>query len=142
MRIYLDTSFLVSLYSPDANSAAAAQVMQGSKGEHILTPLVELELNNALQLRIFRKELSNAQVKSALQAFESDLKNRLFHLIALPDQAFERAITLSIQSTATLGTRSADLLHVAAALELKVDSLYSFDQQQRKLAQTLHLKVN
>lgn len=138
----MDTSFLVSLYSPDANSAAAAQVMQGSKGEHILMPLVELELNNALQLRIFRKELSNAQVKSALQAVESDLKNRLFYLIAFPEQMFERALKLSMQTTATLGTRTADLLHVAAALELKADCLYSFDQQQRKLAQTMHLKLN
>lgn len=138
----MDTSFLVSLYSPDDNSPAAAQVMQGSKGEHILTPLVELELNNALQLRIFRKELSNAQVKSALQAFESDLKNRLFHLIALPEQTFERALKLSMQTTATLGTRTADLLHVAAALELNADCLYSFDQQQRKLAQTVRLKLN
>lgn len=142
MRIYLDTSFLVSLYSPDANSPAAAQVMQGSKGEHILTPLVELELNNALQLRIFRKELSNAQVKSALQVFESDLQNRLFHLIAFPEQTFERALKLSMQTTATLGTRTADLLHVAAALELNADCLYSFDQQQRKLAQTLYLKLS
>jgi hypothetical protein len=31
---------------------------------------------------------------------------------------------------------------VAAALELGVDCLYSFDQQQRKLAQTVHLKLN
>jgi hypothetical protein len=40
------------------------------------------------------------------------------------------------------GTRTADLLHVAAALELGVDWLYSFDLQQRKLAQTLRLKLN
>jgi hypothetical protein len=31
---------------------------------------------------------------------------------------------------------------VAAALELGVDYLYSFDQQQRKLARTVHLKLN
>jgi hypothetical protein len=33
-------------------------------------------------------------------------------------------------------------LHVAAALELGVDFLYSFDQQQRKLAQAVRLKLN
>jgi len=33
-------------------------------------------------------------------------------------------------------------LHVAAALELGVDYLYSFDHHQRKLAQTVRLKVN
>jgi predicted nucleic acid-binding protein len=41
-----------------------------------------------------------------------------------------------------MGTRTADLLHVAAALELGVDYLYSFDQQQRKLARTVRLKMN
>jgi predicted nucleic acid-binding protein len=46
------------------------------------------------------------------------------------------------QTTRKLGTRTADLLHVAAALELSADYLYTFDQQQRKLAQTVRLKVN
>jgi len=53
--------------------------------------------------------------------------------------AVERARELSRQSTARLGTRTADLLHVAAALELEADYLYSFDEQQRKLARTLIL---
>ncbi len=41
-----------------------------------------------------------------------------------------------------IGTRTADLLHVAAALELGVDWLYSFDKQQRKLARAVRLKIN
>ena len=142
MRIYVDTSFLVSLYSPDANSAAAAQVMQLSRGELLVTTFGELELINALHLRVFRKELSSNQAKSSLEVFEADLKNRLFQLITLSDQAFERAHQLSFKTTARLGTRTADLLHVAAALELKADYLYSFDLQQRKLAQFVHLKLN
>ena len=46
------------------------------------------------------------------------------------------------QTTARLGTRTADLLHVAAALELGAECLYSFDQQQRKLARAVGLKVS
>ena len=42
---------------------------------------------------------------------------------------------------ARLGTRTADLLHVAAALELGSDWFYSFDRQQRKLAQAAKLNV-
>jgi predicted nucleic acid-binding protein len=49
---------------------------------------------------------------------------------------------LSQQTTAKLGTRAADLLHVAAALELGADYLYSFDRKQRTLAQAVRLKVN
>lgn len=95
-----------------------------------------------MHLRIFRKELSNPQVKSALHAFDTDLQNRVFQLSPLPEQTFERARKLSRQTTARFGTRTADLVHIAAALELAADSLYSFDQQQRKLAQALRLKLN
>jgi hypothetical protein len=53
----------------------------------------------------------------------------------------ERTRQLSRQTTAKLGTRTADLLHVAA-LELEADYLYTFDVHQRKLAQSLRLKLN
>ncbi len=53
-----------------------------------------------------------------------------------------------IQSSSVLGScpgklrPTADILHVAAALGLGVDYLYSFDEHQRKLAQTVRLKIN
>ena len=142
MRIYADTSFLVSLYSPDANTALATRIIQTSQGNQMLTTLGELELVNALQLRVFRKDLSPDQAKAALQAFEADLDGRVFQLVPLPEKAFDRARQLALHTAAKLGTRAADLLRVAAALELGAGCLYSFDQQQIKLAQTLHLRIN
>jgi predicted nucleic acid-binding protein len=140
--IYLDTSFLVSLYSSDVNSDTAVRVMQASKGDRLITPLGELEVVNALGLRVFRKEVSAAQAQSSLDDFENDLRDGILQLRPLPEQVFERARQLSRQTTARLGTRTADLLHVAAALELSVDWLYSFDRQQRKLARAVRLKIN
>jgi predicted nucleic acid-binding protein len=142
LRIYTDTSFLVSLYTLDSNSSVAAQTMQRSSGERYITVLGELEVLNAFQLRVFRKELSAQQVRTSLRDFENDLGKGILLLRPLSEQVFERARELSHQTTARLGTRSADLLHVAAALELHADYLYSFDQQQRKLARTLGLKLN
>lgn len=142
MKIYADTSFLVSLYSLDANSSVAAQTIRESCGERYITVLGELEVLNAFELRVFRKELSMQQVQTSLDDFEEDLANGILLLRPLSEQVFERARQLSRQTTARLGTRTADLLHVAAALELDVDSLFSFDQQQRKLARTLGLKLN
>lgn len=142
MKTYVDTSFLVSLYSPDANSSAAAHTMRTSRGDRYLTVFGELEVVNALERRIFRKELSASQVQASLKDFEKDMRDGVLQLRPLSDQVFERARQLSRQTTARLGTRTADLLHVAAAVELGVDCLYSFDQQQRKLAQAVRLKVN
>jgi predicted nucleic acid-binding protein len=142
LKVYADTSFIVSLYSPDANSASAAHTMQMSSAQAFVTTFGELEVVNAMGLRIFRKEVSPAQAQSSLLAFENDLRDGIFQLRGLPDSVFDRARTLSRQTTAKLGTRTADLLHVAAALELGVDHLYTFDLHQRKLAQTLRLKLN
>ena len=58
------------------------------------------------------------------------------------DSVLERAHELSGRTAAKLGTRTADLLHVAAAFELGVDCLYTFDYHQRRFAETLRLKLN
>jgi predicted nucleic acid-binding protein len=142
LKVYADPSFIVSLYSPDANSAAAARTMQASSADRFLTTFGELEVVNAMGLRIFRKEVSPAQAQSSRLEFEKDLRDGVFRLRELTDPILERARQLSRQTTAKLGTRTADLLHVAAALELGVDCLYTFDLHQRKLAQTLRLKLN
>ncbi|MGB8538008.1 MAG: type II toxin-antitoxin system VapC family toxin [Acidobacteriaceae bacterium] len=142
MNAYVDTSFLVSLYSSDANSAAAVQAMRAARGVLLLTTFAELEVVNALELRVFRKEVSPAQAHSSLNDFEQDLRSGIFQLKPLPDNVFGRARQLSRRTTPRLGTRTADLLHVAAALELGSDWFYSFDGQQRKLAQAVKLKVN
>jgi len=116
--------------------------MQASTGDLFLTVLGELEVVNAFGLRVFRREASSVAAKSALANFEKDMRDGILQLRGLSEAVFERARQLSQQTTAKMGTRTADLLHVAAALELGVDYLYTFDQQQRKLAKAIHLKMN
>ena len=116
--------------------------MQASRADRLVSVLGELEVVNAMGLRVFRKEVSAPQAQSSLNDFEQDLRAGVFQLTPLPQQVFERARQLSRQTTPRLGTRTADLLHVATALELSADCLYTFDQQQRRLAQTLRLKLN
>ena len=142
MKIYLDTSFVVSLYSSDVNFDAAARVMEASTGDRLITTLGELEVVNALSLRVFRKEVSAIQARASLDDFEKDVRDGVLQLRPLSEQVFERARQLSRQTTPRLGTRTVDVLHVAAALELGADALFSFDKQQRKLARALRLKLN
>ena len=142
MKIYADPSFIVSLYSPDVNSTAAARTMHAASGDRFITTFGELEVVNAMGLRVFRKEVSVAQSQSSLIQFENDLRDGVFQLRGLPDSILERARRLSRQTTAKLGNGTADLLHVAAALELGADCLYTFDHHQRKLAQAVRLKLN
>jgi len=142
LKVYVDPSVIVSLYSADANSVASARLIQSAAAELLITAFGELEVINAMGLRVFRKEASRNQTESALAAFRADLQNGVFQNRALTDSMVERAGHISTQTAAKLGTRTADLLHVAAAIELGVDCLYSFDEKQRKLARSLHLNVN
>jgi predicted nucleic acid-binding protein len=142
LKVYADASFIVSLYSLDVNSADAAGTMAAFSADRLLTTFGELEVVNAMGLRVFRKEVTPALAQSCLIEFEKDLRDGVFQLRELTDPILERARQLSRQTTAKLGTRTADLLHVAAALDLGVDYLYTFDLHQRKLAQTLRLKLN
>jgi predicted nucleic acid-binding protein len=141
LKSYADTSFVVSLYVPDVHSPAAIAAMGKTGGPVLITALIEVELCNAIELRVFRKELTGQQGKAAAQAFEEDLQNGVFSLQPLPAATFGQAKRLARQHTASLGTRTLDLLHVAAALTLGADSIFSFDASERKLAHAAGLHV-
>jgi hypothetical protein len=78
-------------------------------------------------------EVSAAQAQESVTDFEKDLRDGVLQLRGLPDAVFDHACDLSRRTAAKLGTRAADLLHVAAALELSADCFYSFDQQRGSL---------
>jgi predicted nucleic acid-binding protein len=139
MTAYADTSFLVSLYLPDAHSAAAWTAMK-SRPHLYLTPLHELELVNAVQLAVFRKFIRRSEAKAVLGNFELD-RGGLFALTPIPVEAYVRSEQLARRHTSTLGARSLDILHVATALLLKPDAFYTFDEQQRLLAKAERLRV-
>ena len=142
MSAYADTSFLVSLYVLDASSASAAREMKRAPLPLLLTPLGEVELTNALYLRLYRRELAARQVHAAQAMFRSDLADGIFELRPLSQGVFDRAVLLSRKQTPRLGTRALDVLHVSAALVHKAEGFYTFDRNQAKLATAEGLSVN
>ena len=77
MSVYADTSFLVSLYTPDSNSRTAVEFMHRVELPLLMTPLGEVELMNALQLRVFRRELTSLQAKAAASAIRKDFDDEI-----------------------------------------------------------------
>ena len=141
MRIYADTSFLVSLYSPDVHSTRAVAQMARLRGALLMTQLGELELCNALELRVFRKEATATETRRALTQFEEHLRGGVFELEAVPGTVYERARQITRKHTAILGLRTLDILHVAAALLLLADRFWTFDQRQFELAKAEGLRT-
>jgi len=138
---YADTSFLVSLYVPDANAPAAVASVRSLRFPLVLTPLGEFEFSNSIALRVFRKELTAAQAASVLAHFRQDITAGVLRLGPFPLAVFEKAMHLSQKHSAHLGTRTLDLLHVAAALSLGARRFYTFDRKQARLARLLGLRV-
>lgn len=106
-----------------------------------LTPFGEVELLNALELRIFRREITPTEIKAARAAFRDDIKTGVYALIPLPGAAFEKAKEIASKHTSNSGSRTLDILHVATALVLRADTFFSFDQGQKRLAIAVGLKV-
>jgi predicted nucleic acid-binding protein len=141
LTAYADTSFLVSLYVLDANSAPAAAQMKRAKLPILLTAFGELELTNAISLRLFRRELLPSRAKAARALIREDVKAGVFLLSPLGAAIYERAKQIARRQTPRLGTRTLDVLHVASALVLQADTFYTFDRSQKKLAESEGLTV-
>jgi len=140
--IYLDSSLICSLYRIDSNTSAAVSLIHNASEPLLLTPFCELETLNAFSLGRFRKELSENELDRMRHDFQLDLEAPVYQLRPLPTTVFTSAKALSEKITPTIGVRAADLLHIAAAIELGATSLYTFDQKQHKSAQAAGLKVN
>jgi predicted nucleic acid-binding protein len=142
VKIYLDSSFLFSMYTPDVHFASASALLSRTSGDLVLSSLTELELSNALELRIFRKELNRVQVDRAHAAFESDVQRGVLRVFELAPDAFSRTKDLIMKNTGSVGCRTADILHVAAAIEAAADGIFTFDLRQKELARRLKLRTN
>ena len=142
MNAYADTSFLLSLYAPDANSAAAAATMAKLRPPLPFTPLQQAEFRNATRLRVFRKELTPAERDAVLEQLTNDLAGGVLMPTPLAwSDVWREAERLSARHAETTGARTMDILHVAAARTLGATELLTFDNRQRAVAQAEGLRV-
>ena len=141
MKVYADSSFLLSLYSLDAHSARAASHVQRYSPQLLLTPLSELELANALELRIFRKESSPIETRAALAKLQEHIADGFYNIVAMPATVYDLARRIAIKRTATAGTRTLDILHVASAMLLRAEEFWTFDDRQAKVAKAEDLRL-
>lgn len=140
MNVYIDTSFLVSLYITDSHSSSA-QEMLASGPQLALTPLHRAEWVHAVEQHVFRRELSLREARQVYTEFEGDQAAGLWPSTDLPPSAFELCLELARRHGARLGIRTLDSLHVATAIELRANQFWTFDQRQSKLAAAEGLKV-
>lgn len=142
MSHYADSSFLVSCYVVDANTTRAKTYLSRSSVPLAFTALHRLEVRNAFKLGVFRGFFTAADAHAAWTNVEKDLlAGRLVTTTLKWPVAFRVAARLSERHSISLGTRSLDILHVAAAKAVRTAEFISFDARQRALAGAIGLKV-
>lgn len=139
---YVDTGIMVKGYVLEADSPAAVAILEAVGDPLVFSHVHALEIPNAIRLKRFRGEITAAEETAAVRAFRADvdagrLARPAYDLAAV----FIRAEGLSEKHSGGIGSRSLDLLHVAAALEAGCTVFASFDDRQRKLAALVGLKL-
>jgi len=142
MILCADTSFLLSFYGSDVNTAAALQHVRQHQAPLLVHEVSLLEFENAVRLREFRGKLSAQEATRITSGFQADMGAGRVVMTALPlPLLFQTASRLSALHTRTLGNRAYDILHVASALVAGADEFLSFDARQIQLAMAAGLKV-
>jgi hypothetical protein len=137
--IYLDTGCLLKLYYPEPESRRVASLVARTPISFL--GLHELELSNALALKLFRKEATPAQVRMTNALVESDVQSGVLHRPALAwEDVLREATAMANTHTRRIGCRSLDILHCAAARGVAADSFLTTDSRQRELALRVGLK--
>lgn len=141
-RIYVDPSALRSLYVHDDRSARFCAWRKRIGGSLAVTRFGRAEIVNSVQLAVFRKLLDEHAAASAIEDFETDIRDgRLTLVDALWRKMLDRAAALSAKHTAELGVRTLDVLHAATAEVLELTNFVSYDKRQIALAKRIGLRT-
>lgn len=142
MSTYIDTALLVKAFILEADSPETIALLESVGEPFACSHLHELEIPNAIRLKRFRGEISEAQETAAIRTFRADVEAGRFDRLAYNLSAvFIRAEQLSAKYSGETGTRSLDLWHVAAALEAGCTAFASYDARQRAVAELCGLTV-
>jgi hypothetical protein len=84
MNAYADSSFLLSLYSVDAHSQSAAATVRQHHPVFSLTPFLEAEFGNAVELGILIRRYTAREARAVRDFFLVHLGAGVFHVVDFP----------------------------------------------------------
>jgi predicted nucleic acid-binding protein len=142
MDAYFDSAIIVKLYVQEATSPDAIRLVDAYGAPYALTQWQRLEVKNAIRLKAFRAEITTAEMNQSIAAFDQDIATGRWQRPAYTAAIIEqKADELSANHSATLGCRTLDIIHVAAALVLDAKEFVTFDARQGALAKVVGLTV-
>jgi predicted nucleic acid-binding protein len=130
---YADSSFLLSLLGNDGNTPAAHAWAAGLKSPPLIpwTAFGAFEFNNAARNLAFRRVIDTGILRKIQARLRQQLSNGMMETAPLPVYLhYQEAERLSRLHTVRNGSRSLDVLHVAAARVLGARTFLTFDGRQ------------
>ena len=142
MSATADSSLIVALYLAEGDSARADAACASVSPPILLTDWHRVEIANAFQRAVKSGRITQGQAAQLWQDFATDIVAGRFKVVSIDHAAvLARTLVLTQEHTATTGTRSLDLIHIAAALETGATEFLSLDHRQRQTANAEGLKV-
>ena len=142
MKFYFDSSLLVKLYYPEDLSDAVTEMVKKRKSPVIFSSLHELEIKNAVALKVFREEMPDAQAEMFFDDLNNDLKTGVLARLHLDwGEVFTEALKLSAAHTKSTGARALDILHIAAAQAVQCTHFITHDKRQAETARIAGMHV-
>ncbi len=139
--IYLDTSALVKLYVLETGSEFVQSCLSEQDDPLPVWELQEAELANALHLKVFRNEWTEAEAELQIEHFHSRKQRGLYVFPEIDRVELIREFHRLSRETPRTGCRTMDIFHVACALQIPSCRFFTFDGRQGKLARMAGLEM-
>lgn len=139
---YLDTGLVLKLVVDEPLSETVLAWLQSRNVPIPYTRLVEMEVENTLCAKLFRKEFTAQDFKKARGIVQDLLMDGMFFRPKLSlDELFLESLEAMSVATVKTGCRTLDLLHVVSASMLGCSEFVTSDKRQAAAAKTYGLKV-
>lgn len=140
--LYLDTSAFLKLYVRERGSESVQHLVASQSDPLPVWDILEMELHNALLMKVFWKELSAPEATRQQDLFKHRKAKGFYFVPEINRSDLMAEFRRLAEHTPELGCRTMDIVHVACASLLKVDRFLTFDARQKRLAEAVGLVVS
>lgn len=139
---FFDTGVVLKLVVEEPLSAVVRTFVATRRIPVPISKLIEVEMENALQAMLFRKQITSEQLAGARTLVQELIRRGRFVRMDLSlDRIAAEALSLAGVLTPVTGCRTLDLMHVATAKLLGVREFVSTDKRQIEAAKRCGLEV-
>lgn len=139
---YFDTGVALKLVIEEPLSPVVREFVAKQRIPVPFSRLIEVEIENALQALLFRREITGAQLAGARGLVEGLVRKGQFQRVDLSlDKIATETLSLAPIVTSKTGCRTLDLMHVATAKLLGGSEFVSTDRRQIQAAKLCGLRT-